>query len=95
MDVASLMTGIVIGSAVCGVIGFVVGLAMGGLSGRCSAVQGLWKDLFRDAAVHLEHEEMYSVHLNIIKQFVGEDDEGGGDEEMEPLPDGSVRFGRN
>ena len=95
MDVASLMTGIVIGSAVCGMIGFVVGLAIGGLSGRCSAVQGLWEDLFRDAVVHLEHDEMYSLNLHVTKQFVSEDDEDEGDEEMEPLPDGSVRFGRN
>ena len=94
MDVASLMTGVIIGSVVCGVVGLLIGMVIGSLSGRSEAARRLWNDLIADTARHLEHDEMYSVHFNVGKQFTGDDDDsdGGGDASLFP-PDS--RFERN
>jgi hypothetical protein len=93
MDVASLMTGVIIGSVVCGVVGLLIGMVIGSLSGRSEAARRLWNDLIADTARHLEHDEMYSVHFNVGKQFTGD---GGFDEDEDSsmFPPDS-RFERN
>jgi hypothetical protein len=93
MDSTSLLLGLLIGGSIGWTLGMLIGVFVGSLSGKAEAAKRLVNEWVLDAAKHLEHDEVYNVSFCIGKQFVGDDDDGGdGEEELEPLVDGSVRF---
>lgn len=91
MDATSFLGGVVAGGFILGLIGFVLGAAVGSLCGKIDSAKKAWKEVFGDPSAGLDHGEMYSVQLFVSKEWMGDD---GSDEEqeLEPQTDGRVRF---